>query len=211
VTLIVFGAGGHGKVIAEILAAQGRVVDGFVDDGAERRGTTILGKPVLGDSAWLAEAAKAGGVMVALAIGGNAARAAIAARLHARGLELVTAVHPSAVVSPSATLGAGTVVMAHASINAEARIGVGAIVNTGAVIEHDVVLGDWSHVSPLGALAGGARLGHLSHLGTGAVVLPGVCVGDRTVVGAGAVVVRDIPSDVVVRGVPARVTRSVIA
>jgi UDP-perosamine 4-acetyltransferase len=207
VKLVVFGAGGHGKVIAEILAAQGRAVDGFVDDGAERRGTSVLGKPVLGDSTWLAEIARSGPILVALAVGVNSVRQSLAARLLAQGVILVTAVHPSAVISPSATLGPGTVVMANASVNAEARIGAGVIVNTGAVIEHDVVLGDWSHVSPRGALAGAARLGHLSHLGTGAIVLPGICVGDRTVVGAGAVVVRDIPSDVVARGVPARVAR----
>ena len=210
--IFVFGAGGHGKVVADILRARSMPFRGFLDDSAARASAVIGGMPVLGGfealRAFLAESRR---VSIALAIGANPVRAALGTRLEELGIELLTLVHPSAVISPSATLGPGTVVMANASINADATIGKGAIVNTGAVIEHDVVLGDWSHVSPRGALGGGARLGHMSQLGIGGTVLPLVCVGDRTIVGAGAVVVRNAPDDVVLRGVPARIGRSLLS
>ena len=206
-SVIVFGAGGHGKVVADVLAAAGLEVLGFVDDDEARQGRRVLGKPVLGDSVWLREHAARAPVAIALGIGSNHARALIAGRARAWGATLVTAIHPAATVSPSARIGAGTVIMAGACVNPDAAIGEGVIVNTGAIVEHDCILGDWSHLSPRVALGGAARVGAGAHLGLGAIVLPGVCVGDRSIVGAGAVVVRDLLADVVAWGVPARVGR----
>lgn len=206
--LFVFGAGGHGRVVADLLLASGRRIAGFVDDRlAEARGApTVLGLPVLSRHA--VEPRLAGGRgCVALGIGDNVVRARVAGECLAMGAFLVTAVHPRAVVSPFATLADGVVVMALAVLNPSASVGRGAIVNTAAVIEHDVVLGEFSHVSPNAALAGAAALGAFSHLGVGASVLPGVRIGDHTVVGGGAVVARELPSRVVAVGVPARVRR----
>jgi sugar O-acyltransferase (sialic acid O-acetyltransferase NeuD family) len=198
--LVVFGAGGHGKVVADILLAGGEPVLGFVDDGAPM-GSIVLGLPVLGPLAWLEEHR----ARVALGIGVNALRARIAAACLDRGATLVTAIHPRAVVSPSAEVGEGAVVMALAVINPSATIERGAIVNTAAVIEHDCVIGAFAHVSPGAALGGACRIGASSHLGIGATMLPGTSIGDGTVVGGGAVVTRSLGANVVAIGVPARV------
>ncbi len=201
--VVVFGASGHGKVVCEILTASGVVVLGFVDDEPSRTGTTLLGLPVLGTSAWL-EGKQA---EVALGVGDNLARERVVERIIRAGGTLRTAIHPHASVSPSAIVGDGTAVMARAVINADASLGRAVIVNTAAVIEHDVVVGDFAHVSPNATMGGGARLGRSSQLGIGGTMLPRVCVGDMTIVGGGAVVPRDLPANVIAMGVPARVTR----
>jgi sugar O-acyltransferase (sialic acid O-acetyltransferase NeuD family) len=208
--VFVYGAGGHGKVIADmLLAARVAGFAGFVDDDERSKGRSILGFRVLGNSAWLREQAAVAQVEVALGIGDNAARRVIAERCRAWGAVLRTTLHPSAVVARSARLGAGTVVMAHATINPDADLGEGAIVNTGAVVEHDVKAGNYVHLSPNSTMGGASALGELSLLGTGAVILPGVSVGARSVVGAGAVVTDALPDNVVAVGVPARITRHI--
>src|SRR5690348_15162471 len=144
--LFVYGASGHGKVVADILLAckDSRVV-GFIDDRAELLGTTILGLPVCGNGCWLQQQAGKARIAVALGIGDNYARQKVAEKCAVWGADLVTAVHPAAWVSASAELNPGSVVMAQAVINPGAKIGRGAIVNTGAVIDHDVEVGEFAH------------------------------------------------------------------
>ena len=204
--IVVYGAGGHGKVVADILCSMGLAEQwiGYLDDSATV-GTIIMGKPVLGGFDWLTQNEPK--AAVALGIGSNSARQKVANRCKELGLELFVAIHSTAYVSRFAKIAAGTVVMAKAAVNPEAQIGEGVIVNTAAVIEHDVVLGDYSHVSPNAAFGGAASLGALSHLGVGVSVLPCIRVGARSTVGAGAVVNRDLPDDVVAVGVPARIIR----
>jgi sugar O-acyltransferase (sialic acid O-acetyltransferase NeuD family) len=201
--VVVVGAGGHGKVVCDVLRSSGNAVEGFVDDG-KPAGTRVLDLTVLGDVAW---ALRRGG-RVALGIGDNARRKTLGEALAAAGCELVTAVHRDATVASSVSIGAGSVVMARAVINPDAVIDRGVILNTAAVIEHDCFVGAYAHLSPAAALGGGARIEAEAHVGLGAVVLPGIRVGERSVVGAGAVVNRDIQPGVVVRGVPARVGRA---
>jgi sugar O-acyltransferase (sialic acid O-acetyltransferase NeuD family) len=206
--IFVYGAGGHGKVVADILLCCGeRKFTGFVDDCGELWGTKLMGFAVLGGEEWLGREAERERVAVALGVGNARARRKIAERCSAWGVEILTPVHPGATVSRAARLGCGPVVMAGAVINADARIGTGVIVNSGAVVEHDAEVGDFAHVAPNAAIGGAASLGEFSHLGMGAVVLERVRVGSHTVVGAGAVVVKDLPDRVVAMGVPARVHR----
>jgi sugar O-acyltransferase (sialic acid O-acetyltransferase NeuD family) len=200
--VLVFGAGGHGRVIADALVAAGEPILGFLDE-EKAPGTVIAGLPVLG----AASSQDLVGARVALGIGDNAARARIAADLEEKGASLLTVVHPRAVVARSALLGDGTVVMALAVINADARIGRGAIINTGAVVEHDCDVGNFAHISPNATLGGGVSVGEITHIGIGATVLPKRRIGARSVMGAGAVVVHDLPDDVVAVGVPARIRR----
>lgn len=207
--VLVWGAGGHGRVVADVVRAAGGTVSGFVDRDAARVGRPAApgAPPVLlseADLLRLLADGQADGAWDALALGIGDNRARLRAFAAAAGGPWPVVAHPSAVLSPSAGLQAGTVVMPLAALNADARVGRAVIVNTGAVVEHDCVVGDGAHLSPRCVLAGGARVGEGAWVGAGATVLPGVSVGPWAVVGAGAVVVRDVPGGTVVAGVPAR-------
>jgi sugar O-acyltransferase (sialic acid O-acetyltransferase NeuD family) len=205
--VIVYGAGGHGKVVAEVVGALGLEVEGFLDD-LKPVGTPVLGeKRVLGGGDRLA-AVPEWAVVIALAIGDNAKRQALAGRLAELGRASGTFVHPRAWVSPTATLGPGTVVMAGAVVNAAARVGAGVILNTGCTVEHDCVIGDFAHLSPRSVLGGAAHVGAGAHIGLGACVLPQAIVEENALVGAGAVVLAHVNRGQVVVGVPARPLRT---
>jgi UDP-N-acetylbacillosamine N-acetyltransferase len=201
---VVYGAGGHGSVVADAARSAGFDVLGFLDDRRAVGEVLRLGS-VLGGSGWWRQHPLVG---VVPAVGDNAARKRLVLQLSADGIVATTIIHPSSVVSTSASLQPGVVVLALAVVNTGAQVGLGAIINSGAIVEHDVSVGDFAHVSPNATLAGGAVLGALSHLGAGACVLPGVKVGQNCVVGAGAVVTREIPAGSVCTGIPARVKRT---
>jgi sugar O-acyltransferase (sialic acid O-acetyltransferase NeuD family) len=204
--IFVYGAGGHGKVVADILISKGESeFAGFVDDREELWGTRVIGFPVLGDGQWLRQEALNSRIAIALGVGESRSRHLLAERCSRWGIEILTLLHPAATVSQATQFGRGTVVMAGAIINPDARVGVGVIVNSGAVVEHDVKIGDYAHVAPKAAMGGASHLGAFSHLGLGAVVLQCVHIGSHTIVGAGAVVVKNLPDQVVAIGVPARI------
>lgn len=196
----VYGAGGHGKVVADILTSNGDELAGFIDDAPRLPGALWFDAPVRS----LEEVKEAGAARVALGVGDNQHRRVVCEKLRGSSLVLATLVHPNAVVAKSARLGPGTVVMAAAVVNPDAVVGTGVILNTGSVTEHDVVLGDFVHLSPNATLGGGVQVGAGSLIGTGAVVLPGIRVGAGVRVGAGAVVNRPVPDGATVVGVPAR-------
>jgi sugar O-acyltransferase (sialic acid O-acetyltransferase NeuD family) len=202
--LLVFGAGGHGKVVADVGRSAGWVLEGFIDDDPDRQRSGVWGLPVLSWDRALAGPARAPGLVIALGVGDNGARQRCCERILGAGLSIGTLVHPSAVVASTARLGRGTVAMALAAVNPDAAIGDGVILNTGSVVEHDCQVGRFAHLSPNSALGGAARIGDCTHLGLGAVVLPGVVVGADVRVGAGAVVHRAVPDGTTVMGVPAR-------
>lgn len=198
--VLVFGAGGHGRVVAETIQSSGGRVDGFVDDGLAP-GTLVLGLPVLGDSGWLAQQPPR---VVALGVGDNRRREQVAIALEQQGHALGTFVHATAWVSPTARLGRGTVAMARVVVNAEAVVGTGVILNTGCIVEHECNVGDFAHLSPSATLGGRARVGRRTHIGIGATLLHLASVGDDSIVGGGAVVLKELGSNVTAVGVPAR-------
>lgn len=207
--VLIWGGGGHGKVVADILRACGHTVVGFVDADPTKLGQLVEpggGRVVIAQDLFL-ERVRAGVLVgaVALAIGRNPTRLDC---LRALSEVMVPAfVHPSAIVSDSAGVGRGTVVFARAVINAAARIGDAVIINTGAIVEHDCVVGDGAHLSPGAVLTGGVSVGARSWIGAGATLIPGVRIGKDVIVGAGAVVLRDVPDGATVAGVPARIIR----
>ncbi len=206
--LLIWGGGGHGKVVADLARAAGFIVAGFVDRDASKVGAAIepMGARVLLDEvAFLAGLARTPGEhgAVALAIGDNAARVAAYRRLQGR-VECPRLVHPSAVISSTASVGCGSVVLPQVVVNTAATVGQAVILNSGSVVEHDCELDDGVHISPNATLAGGVRIGAESWIGAGATIIQGVRVGARCMVGAGAVVLRDVPDGTKVVGCPAK-------
>ncbi len=210
--ILIWGGGGHGKVVADLVRALGAEVVGFVDRDVAKVGQVVEpggARVVLSEHQFLAHMVRAAagddvGPRVALAIGDNAARLGCLVRAGGRA-GFPTLVHPTAACSPSATLGAGTVVLANAVVNAAAALGSAVVVNSGAVVEHDCVVGDGAHVSPGAVVSGGVRVGDRTWIGAGATVIHGVRVGRDVVVGAGTVVIRDVPDGATVVGNPARI------
>lgn len=201
--LILFGSGGHAKVVLEAYFAacpDGEIA--LIDDDPKAAGKIVIGHPVRGSRDWLKE--NWPGVGVLPAIGNNKARAAIMTELEAGGRRLETVVHPGATVSPSATIGGGCFLAAGSVVNAEARLGDGAIVNTCASVDHDCDIGRAAHIAPGARLCGTVQVGERTLVGVGAAVIPGIRIGSDTIIGAGSTVVVDVPDGVTQAGCPAR-------
>uniref|UniRef100_UPI0022EA15F9 NeuD/PglB/VioB family sugar acetyltransferase n=1 Tax=Falsiroseomonas oryzae TaxID=2766473 RepID=UPI0022EA15F9 len=186
----VLGAGGHAKPVIETLRAMGAEVAGVLDDAP--RGT-VLGAPQLGTLADLARLREDGIGHAAIAIGHNATRAALGEACTRIGLALPAVIHPAALVSPSARIGAGAQVMARAVIGPEAVLGALVLVNSGAIVEHDCRLDEAAHVGPGAVLCGFVQVGARALVGAGAVARPSVSVGADAVVAPGAAVAEDVP------------------
>jgi len=199
--LAILGASGHGKVVADAAECSGWDRICFYDDAWPQLSSNGFW-PVSGNSVELLNSLERfDGVVVA--IGDNRIRRQKLEDLNAAGANVVSIIHPAAVISQYAQLGNGTVVFANAVINADTVIGPGAIINTGAVIEHDCHLDGFIHVSPNATLAGGVTLGELVWIGANAGVKQQVSVGDGVTVGMGSVVIRDVTAEKTVAGNPA--------
>ena len=193
--MILYGAGGHAKVILEILDSMGIVPEFIVDDNPCL--DTLAGLPVQRSSGNYESAL--------IAIGENEARKKIVSQLRVE--RYVTAIHRSAVISRSASIAEGGVVMQGAIVQADSTIGRHGIVNTGASVGHDCRLGDFVHIAPHATLCGNVEVGEGSWIGAGSVVKQGVKIGAWSFVGVGAAVVRDVPDYAVVVGVPAKIIK----
>ena len=195
--LIIIGAGGHGKVVADNAIKNGYTDICFVDDHATG---TCMGFPIVGTGADVSSLDD-GKTDFIIGVGNNEIRKRIA---QAHDVNWVTLVHPSAQIGACVSIGKGTVVMAGAIINPCASIGEHCIINTGAIVEHDNVVEDYVHISPNAALGGAVRVGNLTHVGIGAVVKNNIAICDHCVIGAGAVVVKEIKDSGTYVGVPSR-------
>jgi len=200
--LLIIGAGGHGKVVAETAIATGKWDNiGFLDDRFEQL-TGAFPWPVIGpvDEAetYVADYPEA-----VVALGDASIRLELIAKLETIGYALPCIIHPSAWISPSASLGEGSVVLPMAAVNTAVRAGRGCIINTGATVDHDSILGDGVHVCPGSHLAGEVEAGSKTWIGIGSCVIQQIRIGESVIVAAGAVVTNDIQSAVTVAGVPA--------
>ena len=195
--LIIIGAGGHGKVVADNALKNGYFNINFVDDHAMG---TCMGFPIIGTSAEINHL-NDGKTDFVIGVGNNDLRKRIAGKYD---VNWVTLIHPSAQIAVNTSIGKGTVVMAGTIINAGATVGAHCIINSGAIVEHDNLIGDYVHISPRAALGGTVRVGDLTHIGIGAVVKNNIAVCDHCVIGAGAVVVKEIKDSGTYVGVPSR-------
>jgi UDP-perosamine 4-acetyltransferase len=204
--LLLVGAGGHAKVVIELVRAAGtHEVVGLIDRDLE--GSPILGVPILGTDVDLPRFRHEGINHAFVGIGNNQRRLQMGRYLQQIGFEIINAISPAAVISVSVKLGRGIAVMAGAVINAEARIDDFAIINTRASVDHDCWVGEGAHLAPGSTLAGNVRIGTLAFVGAGASIIPGKNIGENAVVGAGACVIRDVPNGASAWGVPARIVR----
>ncbi len=208
--ILLIGAGGHARVVADILLCcrrEGQEVEllGFLDDNPAVSGKEILGFPVLGG---LEDVDRHEHDALIIAIGNCRIRQHLYTSLKARGHSFHTAIHPSAVIAADSRIGEGCMVCAGAIVNTGSVVGVNTILNTCCSVDHDNKVGDHVHIAPGVRLGGNVSVGAGSLVGIGAVVMPQTSVGEECSVGSGAVVHRSLPGGVVAVGVPARVIRS---
>ena len=198
-SVVIIGASGHGKVIADIIVNSGDKVLGFLDDADDVQGKKIIGFPVLGK---IADFDNYRDCEFVIAIGNPYIRERIANELP---VKWYTAIHPTAVISSlDVEIGEGTVIMANAVVNPSARIGKHCIINTGAIVEHDNILEDYVHLSPNVTLAGIVKVGKSTHIGAGSCTKQVLNIASDCIIGAGSVIVKDITESGTYVGVPAR-------
>ncbi|WP_255472909.1 acetyltransferase [Planomicrobium sp. CPCC 101079] len=203
--IILIGDSGHARVIADNITSSGNRVVARLDDKYT--------EPFKEDGCWLGPVSEVHTLIeqeeakVVIAIGSNSVRRKIVERLALGADQYATVIHKEAIVSPSAAIGEGTVVMPGVIVNAAAVVGSHAILNTRLVIEHDCIVGDYAHVSPGAMITGGVKIGEGVHIGAGATVIPLKEIGQWSVVGAGAVVIDDIEEHSTAVGIPAKVIK----
>ncbi|MEA3321197.1 MAG: acetyltransferase [Bacillota bacterium] len=201
---VLIGAGGHAKVVVDILKESSKQILGFIDDNIEIREHN--GIPSLGDITEIPSIlTKYKNLKFIITIGSNEVRQEIYKKLKIFDINYGNAIHPSAIISSNTVIGTGTVVMANAVINSSTIIGGHAIVNTASVIEHDCIVGEFTHISPNSTLTGNVKIGKGTQIGAGATVIPNISIGEWSIIGAGSTVIRNLPSRMIAVGSPAKI------
>jgi sugar O-acyltransferase (sialic acid O-acetyltransferase NeuD family) len=222
VETLIFGASRQGRVVLEVLRAQGQhQIIGFLDDDPAKRGLLLDGERVLGGMEWAAanshgdvptdpsahSAIHGRRLAAIIAIGANDSRLDVAKRLRALGFELINAIHPSADVQGNVSLGAGNLICAGAILVTGTRVEDDVVINTGAIIDHDSLLESGAQVASGVTTSGCVTIRRAAFVGVGAILGPGVTVGERAIIGAGSLVLKDVPPGVLAYGAPCRTVR----
>ncbi|QBN19832.1 acetyltransferase [Flavobacterium nackdongense] len=197
--MYLFGAGGHCKVVIDIiLASKVHKIESVIDHNP--KSDCIFDIPIVNFNQFTND----DGQYFIVSIGDNKKRKRVVELIKA---VFVNAIHPSAIISRFAKVSEGTVVMAGAIINANTIVGKHCIINTGAIIDHDCIIEDFVHVSPNVSVAGNVTIGEGAHLGIGVTVIQGITIGKWAVLGAGAVIIENVPDYAVVVGVPGKIIK----
>ena len=194
--IYLYGAGGHAKVILDILKSQGITVSGIIDDNLDIE--SLMGIPVF--HAGIASP-------LIISIGSNRIRKNIAEKIGDDSASPFLC-DKSAIISDCASIEKGTVVMQGVIIQTSAKIGKHCIINTGSSIDHDCLIQDYVHIAPRCTLCGGVQIGEGSFIGAGSVVIPNIRIGKWSIIGAGSVVTRDIPDNVIAYGSPCKIVKA---
>jgi sugar O-acyltransferase (sialic acid O-acetyltransferase NeuD family) len=207
---VIFGGGGHAKVLVESLRASNSPLSLVIlDQDTSRWGQQVLDVAIRGDDSLLPQLIADGARFFVVAVGGvgnNEPRRLLFERGISRGLEPLTIKHPASICSRWAKVGAGCQLLPGCIVNAGAELGRNVIVNSGAIVEHDCRIGDHVHVASGAVLSSTVTVGAGAHIGCGAAIRQLISVGEGATVGAGAVVIKDVPPHAMVAGVPARQT-----
>ena len=195
-SLYLYGASGHGKVIAEIAEELNLSIGGFIDGNPEIK--MILDYSVV-------QSIPDDINQLIISIGNNSIRKKIAEQY--ASLDFIKLLHPKSIISKRATIGEGTVVMGGATINSEVKIANHCIINTNASIDHDCVIENYVHISPNVALAGNVEVGEGTHIGIGSCVIQGIKIGKWCTIGAGSVIIKDVPDYAVIVGNPGKIIK----
>ncbi|MGL5050419.1 MAG: acetyltransferase [Fusobacteriaceae bacterium] len=209
--VIIIGAGGHAKVVIDIILQRQKILDdkisilGILDDSfSENFYKKLFGISILGKIDKILELPK--DIFYVIAIGNNSVRKNIAKKY--KNINYMTTIHPTSIIAESVEIGTGSVIMAGVIINSSTKIGKHSIINSGAVVEHDNVLSDYVHISPNATLCGEVLIGEETWIGAGAIVIQGVKVSESVLVGAGAVILKDIKqNNVKLVGIPAKILK----
>ena len=203
--LIIIGAGGHGKVVADIARKVGYSEIAFLDDNIKKKKNSMYN--VIGTMADVEDYRDEYDFFVG--IGNNEIRKNITLLLESKGILIQTLIHPSAIIGEMVEIGDGSIIMANTVINADTKIGKGCIINTSSSVDHDCIVNEYVHICPGVHLAGTVTVGREVFLGIGAIVINNVYITDNCIIGAGSVVVKNLETRGVYRGVPAKLNQKV--
>lgn len=211
--VVIVGAGGHGRVVLDVLLQARRYdVIGFLDNNPAIHGRRIDGLPVHGGMDAIERLSRELEVAGAIiAIGDNGVRRGFARQIENLGLELVSAIHPSATIARNATIGRNVVVAAGVVVCANCQVGDSVILNTGCIVDYQTMIGEGVHICPGVRIAGRVVIEPGAFIGIGATIVPNVTIACEAIVGAGSVVVENVPALATVVGVPARAVKHVEA
>jgi UDP-perosamine 4-acetyltransferase len=202
--IIIYGAGGHCKVVIDAIENQKKYeIIGIVDDNKNKLGKDCEGHSIIGDFSILKNN-KFSGCKILIAITNSKIISKIYTKINTLGYSFGVVIHPKAIIAKNVTIGTGTMVMANAVINPNVRIGSCVVINTSAIVEHDCIIDDFVHIAPGVHLAGAVKIGKTSMVGIGSTIIESKQIGENSIIGAGAVVIKNIPDNVTAIGVPAK-------
>jgi sugar O-acyltransferase (sialic acid O-acetyltransferase NeuD family) len=209
--LLLIGAGGHCKVILDLLLKSKKYGIAGIIDLKERIGDNVFGVPVVGTDLDLPKFFKKGVryCFISLgSVGDSKLRTKLYGLARNAGFMFPNLIHPSAMISLRATLGDGNYIAPKVVINAGAQIGNNCILNTGVIIEHDCRLGNFVHIAPGSVLSGGVNIGNNCHIGIGSLIIQNLKIGEKTIIGAGSVITKNVRSGVIAYGNPCKERRN---
>lgn len=204
--VIILGAGGHGRVILDLLQKLNYDVRGFSDPDQTLWGKTIDGVPVIGSDDKILNL-DTDEIHLVLGVGGtgdNSLRKHLFTFFSSRHYTLPSIVHPSAMIASNVIMGKGSIAMAGSVIQTGCRIGDNVIINTGSLVDHDCIIENHVHIAPGAVISGNVMIHNGSHVGTGATIIQNISIGEEALVAAGAVVVKDVAPRTRVMGIPAQ-------